>query len=86
MTALPPNLSSRWIATIPNSQLLEIESRLYADFHAREVVEKSRAGSRYVLLQGPPALVTAWQQWLLVNNEARARGVKVVRVDRTTRA
>jgi len=79
MTALPPTLNSRWLATLQNSQLLEVEARLYADFHAREVAEKTRAGSRYILLQGPSALVNAWQQWLLVNNEARARGVTIRR-------
>ena len=79
MTALPPTLNSRWLATLQNSQLLEVEAQLYADFHAREVAEKTRAGSRYILLQGPSALVNAWQQWLLVNHEARARGVTVRR-------
>jgi hypothetical protein len=79
MTALPLTLNSRWLATLKNSQLLEVEARLYADFHARELVEKTRAGSRYILLQGPAALVNAWQQWLLVNNEARARGVTIRR-------
>ena len=79
MTALPPILNSRWLATLQNNQLVEVEAQLYADFHAREVAEKSRAGSRYMLLQGPPALVNAWQQWLLVNNEARARGVTIRR-------
>ena len=80
MMTIPSNVSSRWVATLKDSQLLEAEARLYADFHAREMTEKSRAGARYILLQGPSALVNAWQQWLLVNNEARARGVTVRRV------
>ena len=76
---LPSILNSRWLATLQNNQLVEVEAQLYADFHTREVAEKSRAGSRYILLQGPSALVNAWQQWLLVNNEARARGVTIRR-------
>jgi hypothetical protein len=79
MMTMPSNVSSRWLATLKDKHLLEAEAQLYADFHARETLEKSRAGARYVLLQGPSALVNAWQQWLLVNNEARARGVVVHR-------
>jgi hypothetical protein len=79
MMSIPAHVSARWIATLENDQLIAAEGQLYADFHTREIAEKSRAGSRYSLLQGPSPLVNAWHQWLLVNNEARARGVIVRR-------
>ena len=79
MMSIPAHVSARWIATLGNDQLAAVEGRLYADFHTREATEKSRAGSRYALLQGPSALVNAWHQWLLVSNEVRTRGMVVRR-------
>ena len=79
MIEMPAHVTTRWVETLENEQLLAAEAQLYSDFHVRETAEKARAGSRYVLLQGPSALVTAWQQWLIANNETRARGVAVRR-------
>ena len=79
MIDMPAHVTTRWIATLGDEQLVAAEAHLYRAFHARETAEKSRAGSRYILLQGPSELVTAWQQWLLANNETRARGVMVRR-------
>lgn len=76
---MPTHVNARWIATLGREQLLAAEAQLYSAYHVREAAEKARAGSRYMLLQGPPELVNAWQQWLLVNNETRARGVAVRR-------
>ena len=72
---IPDRINARWIATLENAQLINAEAQLHADFRAHEVAEKSRSGPRYVLLQGPPKLITAWQRWLLVNNETRTRGL-----------
>lgn len=77
MMSIPAHVTTRWMATLGDEQLVAAEAQLYADFHAREVKEKSRSGSRYILLQGPAALVNAWRHWLLVNNEVRERGVLV---------
>lgn len=79
MTAIPLTVNARWIATLADDQLVAAEAQLYGDFHEREVAEKSRCGPRYMLLQGPSALVDAWQRWLMVSNEARARGVIIRR-------
>jgi hypothetical protein len=79
MMAIPTNINSQWIASLKNPQLVEAEAQLYDAFHTREIAEKSRAGARYVLLQGPSDLVNAWQQWLMLNNEARTRGVLIRR-------
>ena len=77
MMTMPANVTARWISTLDNDELLATEAKLYADFRTREVAEKSRAGARYMLLQGPSALVNAWHQWILASNETRARGVIV---------
>jgi hypothetical protein len=79
MIEMPAHVTTRWIATLENDQLVAAEKQLYSAFRTRETAEKSRAGSRYALLQGPPELVTAWERWTLVNNEVRARGVMIRR-------
>lgn len=77
MIALPTHVSTRWIATLGNDELVAVEAQLYKALHAHERAEKLRAGSRYKLLQGPSELVNAWHQWVLVSNETRARGVVI---------
>ncbi len=79
MIEMPAHVTTRWIATLGPDQLVAAEAQLYSTFHVHETAEKSRAGTRYMLLQGPTELVNAWQQWVLVNNEARARGVVIRR-------
>ena len=79
MIEMPAHVTTRWIATLENEQLLAAEAQLYSTFRTRETAEKSRAGARYLLMQGPPELVAAWERWSLVSNEARARGVVVRR-------
>lgn len=79
MIAMPAHVNARWIATLGDAQLVAAEAQLYADFRKRETAERSRAGDRYMLLQGPSELVNAWQDWTLLNNATRARGVTVRR-------
>lgn len=76
---IPEYISSRWIASLGDDQLIAAEATLFTAFRREETVEKSRAGARFVLLQGPPALVTAWHRWLIVHNEARQRGLALRR-------
>lgn len=79
MMTLPAKVNARWIATLGDSQLLEAESMLHAEFVDQEAAEKRQAGSRYTMLRGPESLVAAWLRWLLVNNETHARGVLITR-------
>ena len=79
MMSIPLNVNARWIATLGDDQLIAAEAQLYTAFKACEVVERERAGSRYMLLQGPAALVNAWHQWALLNHETQVRGVSVSR-------
>ena len=74
---IPDRINARWIATLVDEQLITAEAELHAVFRRQESAEKTRAGTRYVLLQGPSELVNAWQRWLLVNNEATKRGLVV---------
>lgn len=72
---IPDHVNARWMATLVDAQLIRAETQLHSVFHRQETAEKTRAGGRYVLLQGPSDLVNAWQRWLLVNNEIRTRGL-----------
>jgi hypothetical protein len=76
---IPDHVDSRWIATLGDDQLVKAEAELHGHFREYETAEKRRAGARYILLQGPPALVNAWLRWLLVSNAARTRGLAVRR-------
>lgn len=74
---IPNYVSARWVEALGNDQLLVAEAKLHAAFHTHETAEKRRAGARYVLLQGPATLVSAWHNWLLASNETRTRGLTV---------
>jgi hypothetical protein len=76
---IPDRINSHWIASLEDKQLVTAEAELHAAFRTHETAEKRRSGARYVLLQGPPALVNAWHRWLLVSNETRSRGLVVHR-------
>ena len=74
---IPDHVNARWCASLRDDQLIAAEARLHTDFRKQEKAEKARSGGRYILLQGPPELVTAWHRWLLVSNETRTRGLTV---------
>jgi hypothetical protein len=74
---IPDHTNARWMATLNDEQLVEVEAQLHAAFREQNDAEKQRSGARYMLLQGPPALVNAWHRWLLVNNETKNRGLAV---------
>jgi hypothetical protein len=74
---IPTYVNSRWIATLDDAQLVVAETTLHSAFRELEISEKSRRGARYVLLQGPAELVSAWHSWRLVSNEVKARGLAI---------
>lgn len=74
---IPDRVDARWIATLGDSQLVKAEAHLHKAFRVHEKAEKQRSGARYMLLQGPPMLVNAYLQWLLVSDAARTRGLVV---------
>jgi hypothetical protein len=75
--AIPDRMNARWIATLGDEQLTDVESRLHEDFKTQDSAEKARRGAKYRLLEGPAALVDAWNRWHLVNNETKKRGIAV---------
>lgn len=79
---LPEKVNSRWIASLGTDQLVEAEGLLHAEFLREETAEKGRTGARYKMLRGPESLVSAWNRWLLVNNETRTRRVVIHRSPR----
>ncbi len=79
---LPEKVNSRWIASLPNDQLVEAEAMLHAVFVQEETAEKRRTGGNYKMLRGPESLVSAWNRWLLVSNATHTRGVVVRRSTR----
>jgi hypothetical protein len=74
---IPERVTSRWIATLGDEQLIAVESELYDAYQTQETREKRKRGAHYALLRGPEILVTAWHRWSLVNNETRTRGLFV---------
>lgn len=76
---VPDTVNARWIASLNDKQLQDVERRLHAEFLKQESVEKALAGARYKLLNGTPALVSAWHRWMLVNNETHMRSVVIRR-------
>lgn len=76
---IPDRINARWVDGLGDEQLMQAESELHAIFREQETTEKARRGERYVLLQGPATLVTAWHRWLQLNNETRSRGLVVHR-------
>jgi hypothetical protein len=79
MMAVPERLTADWITSLDNGDLVAVESDLHTEFVDEENLERRRRGDRYVLLQGPAALVDAWLRWLMVNNETRLRSLVVRR-------
>lgn len=75
MNAIPQRVNRRWIDRLDNTQVADAESSLHTDFTRLDRAEKTLRGTRYRLLEGPAPLVDAWIRWLLLNNEARDRGI-----------
>ena len=76
---IPEFVNGLWIDSLDNVQLLVAEGRLHKVFAKCESAEKKRKGTQYDMMRGPIVLMDAWQRWVMVNNEARARGLKTSR-------
>jgi hypothetical protein len=76
---IPDKVNASWIATLGDDQLVRAEATLHKEFSQQEISEKERRGARYEMMRGPESLVGAWLRWLMVNNEARHRGLVVHR-------
>lgn len=76
---IPAYINARWIDGLGDEQLLQAEAELHAVFDEQQTTEKARRGDRYILMQGPETLVTAWHRWLQLNNATRRRGLVIRR-------
>jgi hypothetical protein len=72
---LPERIDARWIKTLPDADLVEVEWRLHKLFSQLDDEERQRRGSGYELLRGPEPLVSAWLRWSMVNTATRSRGL-----------
>jgi hypothetical protein len=76
---MPQHITSSWIDSLNNVDLLEAEARLHSDFVTLEGAERARRGEQYDLMRAPADLLAAWGSWSRVNTEARARGLQTRR-------
>jgi hypothetical protein len=76
---IPERVNSKWIATLDDAAILDVETTLHSDFREQDLLEKNKRGTRYRMLEGPAVLVDAWMRWQAVSNEARRRGLLVHR-------
>ena len=72
---IPEFVNARWLATLSDAELVGAETTLRAEFAKHEAREKRRAGSHYIMMQGPTVLVNAWLRFTQVSNERRTRGL-----------
>lgn len=79
MRLVPAQISMDWITTLTNEDLLDVESRVYAQFDVLNKREKKRRGDKYQLMRGPAELMEAWDRWSRINSAARERALKPIR-------
>ena len=79
MRLVPAQISMDWITTLTNEDLLDVESRVYAQFDVLNKREKKRRGDKYQLMRGPAELMEAWDRWSRINAAARERALKPIR-------
>jgi hypothetical protein len=76
---MPEHVTSAWIDSLSNGDLLTAEARLHKSFFTLEQAQKKRLGDEYDLMRAPAELLAAWGTWSRVSTEARARGLHVSR-------
>ena len=72
---LPEHITSTWIDSLADADLLAAESQLHAAFVTAERAEKDRRGAEYSLVRGPSELLDVWGRWSRLSAETRARGL-----------
>jgi hypothetical protein len=79
---MPERLTSSWIESLTDGDLVTAEARLHRSFAALERAQKKLLGGQYDLMRGPAELLAAWGSWSRVSNATRARGLHVRRAPR----
>jgi hypothetical protein len=76
---VPEHVTSAWMDSLDDGDLLAAESRLHTAFSTLEAEQRSLRGQNYELLRGPAELLTAWANWSQVSTETRERRLHVRR-------
>lgn len=76
---MPEHVTSAWVDSLSNGDLLTAEARLHKSFVTLEQAQKKLLGDGYDLMRAPAELLAAWGTWSRVSTEARARGLHVSR-------
>jgi len=75
MRVVPERISSTWIGTLTDEDLIAVEARLHERFAVLERREKRLHGQKYQLFRSPPDVMDAWDRWSRVNSATRARAL-----------
>jgi hypothetical protein len=70
---VPEHVTSAWMDSLDDGDLLTAESRLHTAFSTLETEQRSLRGQSYQLLRGPAELLAAWANWSRVSTEIRER-------------
>ncbi len=79
---MPERVTSAWIDSLTDGDLVTAESRLHKSFSAMERAQKKLLGAQYELMRGPAELLAAWGSWSRVSTATRVRGLHVRRTAR----
>ncbi|MEX2177458.1 MAG: hypothetical protein WD801_02030 [Gemmatimonadaceae bacterium] len=75
MRVLPERISSTWIETLTDTDLLELEQRQRGRFDVLEKREKKLRGDKYNMMRGSAELMDAWDRWSRLSAATRYRSL-----------
>ena len=81
MRVVPEKISMKWIDTLTNEDLLDVEARVHAKFNVLERREKKERGEKYQLMMrgGSAELMEAWDRWSRILAATRERSLVPLR-------
>lgn len=81
MRVVPEKISLKWIETLSNEDLLDVEARVHAKFAVLERREKKERGEKYQLMMrgGSAELMEAWDRWSRILSATRERSLVPLR-------
>ena len=75
MRLVPERISTDWIGTLSDADLIDVEARLHTKFALLERREKNRRGASYQLCCSSPETMAAWDRWSRVLTATRGRSL-----------
>lgn len=81
MRVVPERINQKWIETLSNEDLLDVEARVHAKFNVLERREKKARGEKYQLMMrgGSAELMEAWDRWSRILAATRERSLVPLR-------